>query len=139
MSSANRIFGPDGLADKEMRHRARERLFELLQAVHLRGETHITVRELRAALVFMLFGIHNCRDIHAAADHSDTPEPYWDRAFSPDASGRQGEVLRELPLFDPGLEAHPQIDRRLLHPPIDADASDGATPTSSGPETRSRT
>lgn len=135
VSSANRIFGPDGLADKEMRHRARERLFELLQAVHLRGETHITVRELRAALVFMLFGIHNCRDIHAAADHSDTPEPYWDRAFSPDASGRQGEVLRELPLFDPGLEAHPQIDRRLLHPPIDADASDGTAPK--GPDLKS--
>ena len=125
---ANQIFGPEELADHEMRHRARERLFELLQAVHLRGETHITVRELRAALVFVLFGIHNCREIHAATDHADTPEPYWDRAFSPDALGRQGEVLRELPLFDPGIEAHPQIDRRLLHPPIDADASDGAAP-----------
>ena len=35
---------------KEIRSRARQRLFEALQAVHLRGETHITVRELRAAL-----------------------------------------------------------------------------------------
>jgi hypothetical protein len=40
--------------------------------------------------------------------------PYWDRAFSPHSAGRQGEVLRELVRFDPGLEAHPQIDRYLL-------------------------
>ena len=46
---AMQIFGPDGLpnmADKRTRARARQRLFEALQAVHLRGETHITVREL---------------------------------------------------------------------------------------------
>ena len=125
---ANRIFGPDGLADKAIRDRARERLFELLQAVHLRGETHITVRELRAALVYILFGIHNCRDYHTDADGSDSAEPYWDRAFSPDALGRQGEILRELPRFDPGLEAHSQIDRHLLHPPVNAEATGCASP-----------
>ncbi len=47
---AARIFGPDGiptLTDREIRSRARHRLFEAMQAVHLRGETHITVRDLR--------------------------------------------------------------------------------------------
>ena len=38
--------------------------------------------------------------------------------------GRQGEVLRELPRFDPALEAHPQIDRYLVHPPPSVDSSD---------------
>ena len=122
----NRIFGPGGLADEAIRDRARERLFELLQAVHLRGETHITVRELRAALVYILFGIHNCRDYHAADGGSNLPVPYWDRAFSTSALGRQGEILRELPRFDPGLEAHPQIDRRLLHSPVDTETADWA-------------
>jgi serine/threonine protein kinase len=115
---ATRIFGPDGLPgleNKEVRSRARQRLFEALQAVHLRGETHITVRELRAALVYILFGIHFCRDYH---DESNVPMlSYWDRAFSPDSPGRQGEVLRELARFDPGLEAHPQIDRYLHSTP----------------------
>ena len=115
---ATRIFGPDGLpgmADKEIRSRARQRLFEALQAVHLRGETHITVRELRAALVYILFGVHFCQDYHS---ESDAPAlSYWDRAFSPDSPGRQGEVLRELIRFDPALEAHPQIDRQLLSKP----------------------
>ncbi len=110
---ATRVFGPDGLPGMEspaVRARARQRLFDALQAVHLRGETHITVRELRAALVYILFGVHFCRDYHDDCDAL----PYWERAFSPVSHGRQGELLRDLAHFDPALEAHPQIDRRLL-------------------------
>ena len=110
---ATRIFGPDGLPGLEppaVRARARQRLFDALQAVHLRGETHITVRELRAALVYILFGVHFCLDYH----RGEKAPPYWERAFSPVSAGRQGEVLRELVRLDPALEAHPQIDRQLL-------------------------
>ena len=111
------LFGPAGLpgmASQEQRSRARQRLFEALQAVHLRGETHITVRELRAAVVYVLFGVHFCSDYHTG---TDTLSPYWDRAFSPESPERQGEVLRELVRFDPALEAHPQIDRHLQREP----------------------
>jgi serine/threonine protein kinase len=115
---AAQIFGPDRLpstAPEKVRSRARQRLYEVLQAVHLRGETHVTVRELRAALVYILFGVHFCQDYHG---ESDVPTlPYWDRAFIPDSPGRQGEVLREIACFDPALEAHPQIDRYLLTKP----------------------
>ena len=118
---ATRIFGPDSLptpAASKVRSRARERLFEALQAVHLRGETHITIRELRATLVYILFGIHFCSDYHAgvAAPDVSPPETYADRAFSPVSPGRQGDVLRELVRLDPALEAHPQIDRYLRQP-----------------------
>ena len=114
---ATRFFGPGDLSNESVRDRARDRLFEALQAVHLRGDTHITVRELRAALVYVLFGVHHCSDYHAFGDSSgmSTPQPYWDRAFSPGSTGRQGEVLRELPRFDPSLEAQPQVDRRLRY------------------------
>ena len=97
-----------------------------MQAVHLRGETHITVRELRAALVYILFGIHYCRDYHADEETAGIPGPqsYSERAFSPGSSGRQGEVLRELVRFDPALDAHPQVDRCLLQPPPIDDDSD---------------
>ncbi len=120
---AARTFGPGELAGEAVRRRARQRLFEALQAVHLRGEAHITIRELRGALVYILFGIHFCRDYHRSEDGSGAPpQPYSERAFSPRSPGRQGEVLRELAHFDPALDAHPQIDRRLLHPPsIDGD------------------
>ena len=115
---AARTFGPGGLADDDVRTRARQRLFEALQAVHLRGETHVTVRELRAALVYILFGLQYCSDYHAAGQ--DEALPYWDRAFDAGSPGRQGDVLRELIRFDPALDAHPHIDRVLLHPPEDA-------------------
>lgn len=115
---ATRLFAPEGVPGEPMpvRRRARERLFAAFQAVHLRGETHITMRELRAALVFILFGIHDCSDYHAVPDDPALPRPqsYADRTFSPESPGRQGEVLRELVRFDPALEAHPQIDRYLL-------------------------
>lgn len=114
---AARLFGPDGLpgrASEERRSRARQRLFEALQAVHLRGETHITVRELRAAVVYILFGVHFCQDYHEGAD---TLLSYWDRSFSPESPGRQGDVLQELVRFDPALEAHPKIDRHLQRKP----------------------
>ena len=123
---AMRLFGPQGLpgmAPQGKRDRARQRLFEMLQAVHLRGETHITVRELRAALVYILFGVNFCSDYH---NDTDAPFPYWDRAFSPKSPGRQGEVLQELIRFDPALEAHPQIDRHLLRTP--SDDSSGSVP-----------
>ena len=133
---AARLFGPDGLADKAARDHARQRFFELLQAVYLRGETHITVRELRATMVYILFGIHYCSDYHAVSDGSvPALQPYWNRVFSPESPGRQGEVLRELPRFDPALEAHPQIDRRLLHPP--SSEADAGSPGPDGVDLKS--
>ena len=142
---ANRLFGPAGLpggVTAEARSRARGRLFEALQAVHLRGETHVTVRELRAALVYILFGVHFCDDYHegavaarqpavpaywepafgpfpapdAAAETAPAPLPYWDRAFDAQSPGRQGAVLGDLARFDPALDAHPRIDRHLVRP-----------------------
>ena len=122
---AARVFGPDSLPDKaasNVRTRARERLFDAFQAVHLRGETHLTVRELRSALVYILFGTRYCEDYHGD-DSGEAEPPYWDRAFDPDSPRRQGTVLRELGQMDPALEAHPKIDRRLLR---DAVGNSGA-------------
>ena len=113
---AARLFATHSGTDDMVRRRARRRLFEALQAVHLHGETHVTVRELRATLVYVLFGVHFCSDYHDG-ELSDDMLPYWDRAFDPESPRRQGDVLREMVRFDPALEAHPHIDRALLHPP----------------------
>lgn len=111
---ATRVFGPAGLSqDDELRKQARRQLFEALQAVHFRGETHITVRELRGALVYILFGTDFCSDYHDAAADPDA-SAYWNRAFDPEARARQGGVLADLVRLDPALEAHPKIDRKLL-------------------------
>lgn len=103
------------LRDGKLGPRVRRKLADALQASHLRGEIHITARELRAALVFILFGIHDCQELH---DNPELNPPlYWDRTFSAAGEageGRQGELLAELAHFDPALEADSILDRHLL-------------------------
>jgi serine/threonine protein kinase len=101
-----------GLGDAEKRIQVRQKLYKALQAVHQRSEVHITARELRATLSYILFGLHHCAELHARPDI--IPEAYFDLAFSPDSANRQGEVLKELAALDPALESHSQIDRYVL-------------------------
>jgi len=90
----------------------RQRFFEALQAVHQRGEVHITARELRATICYVFFGLYHCHDLHENPDLK--PGHFYDRAFDPISIGRQGKVLQELALIDPSLDVHPQIDRYLI-------------------------
>ena len=89
----------------------KKRIFRALQAVHVRGEVHPTARELRAALTYILFDIHECADLHANPNQDLVQ--LADRAFDSLSPLRQGEILRELAMLDPALEAHPMIDRVL--------------------------
>ena len=89
----------------------KRRIYAALQAVHQRGEIHATARELRAALTYILFDVYECNDLHE--DPNLAPASLADRAFNSQSPFRQGEILRELTLLDPALEAHPAIDRQL--------------------------
>lgn len=100
------------LRDPVLGSRIRTRLADALQACHLRGEIHITARELRAAVVFTFFGVHDCSELHANPEIA--PLHYWDRAFDADAPQRQGELLSELARFDPALDNNSLVDRVLL-------------------------
>lgn len=113
-------------ADPEARRRGElllERLTEALQAVHQRGEVHITARELKATLSYVLFGVDWCKDIHAQPDAK--PWATADLAFDADSPLRQGELLAELARLDPALEAHARIDRYLASR-LDSDPEHGA-------------
>lgn len=102
----------EALRSEENGPNLRKRLTRALLAVHQRGEIHITARSLRAALVYIFFGTHECSDLHD--DQSLFPPMYYDRAFDFDGEYRQGELLDELSRLDPALESHPEIDRFLL-------------------------
>jgi len=92
--------------------RLRERLTEALQTVHQRNEIHITARELKAAISYVLFGLEDCEDLHRNPElESHDPADY---AFNPESRGRQGELLRELARLDPALEGHARVDRYLV-------------------------
>ena len=96
---------------QEQAARVRQHLAEAMQAVHQRGQVHITTRELRGALTYILFGTQHCDDLHADPDLDGGH--YWDRAFDCRSEKRQGELLTELPRFDPALNSEPPIDRYL--------------------------
>jgi len=98
--------------DSPQRQRVIERLVELLQTVHQRGRVHITTRELRAALTFIYFGVHYCKDLHEDTDLA--PASYWDRTFDSNEEHRQGPLLTEMISLDPALDSHSLIDRYLV-------------------------
>jgi len=111
------------LRDPDSGRRLRQRITDLLQACHQRGEIHITARELRAALSYCLFGVHDCAELHKDLDLR--PPSYWQRAFDADSAQRQGELLAEMARFDPALEADPILDRLLLRERTVDRAGDG--------------
>lgn len=92
--------------------RVRESIIHSFKAVHMRGEKHITARELRASLSYIFFNVYDCEDLHQNQDL--TPTPYWDMVFAPDTPYRQGNLLHELTMLDPALDSHPTIDRYLV-------------------------
>lgn len=85
------------------------RLRQALQAVHQRGEVHITTRELRGVVSYALFGTSRCTDLHRAGELPELAQ----LAFDAGSERRQGDLLAELARLDPALEAQPRIDRHL--------------------------
>lgn len=98
--------------------RIRARIHEALQAVHQRGNVHITARELRGTISYILFGVRSCKDLHTGAQTTTKSElldtRIGDMAFNPESPFRQGDLLREMTELDPALEAHSNLDRILL-------------------------
>lgn len=117
-------YSVQALRDPEQGPRLRERLTDLLQACHQRGEIHIIARELRAALSYGLFGVHDCAELHADPDLR--PPAYWQRLFDARSERRQTELklLAEMTRFDPALESDPILDRRLLREPLPDSGTD---------------
>ena len=103
-----------------------ERLKMLYTITHLRGRLHITMRDLRSAMAFMLVGTRDCDGIHQLYQNGgeDTPNQILDGFyFNSWLGGREGSgdrlisLLREI---DMAAVSNPDLDRELgfLHPHI---------------------
>lgn len=110
--NAHRLIASPDSDQGKLGQQLRARLSDALQAVHQRGQIHITTRELRGVLSYVLFGVSSCSELHN--DPGLKPGSHWDMLFAPDSPFRQGELLRELAALDPALESHPQLDRWLM-------------------------
>jgi serine/threonine protein kinase len=114
----------------DLSQRVRRRLERLFEIVHLRGSLHLTMRAVRSALAYILFGEEDCTAIAIRLDNtvsqpdqidsllhrfyynaiSAAPEDRTDSEIPAEETDR---LLRLLSEADPGLGANPEDDRDL--------------------------
>ena len=91
------------------------RLRDLLRLVHLRGQLHITLRDLRSALAFMLTSGRDCAQIHELylkGDATQILESFYFNSWlgRAETADRLLRLMREL---DVAAVPDPALDRRL--------------------------
>jgi hypothetical protein len=112
-------FNVDTLRDPTLGSVVRQRLKLLFQITHFRHRVHITIRELRSALAYILFGLRECAEIqaHIGEPQEMLPFFYYNAAV---AHGEKDRLLRRLTELDVAEVANPQLDSQLnLTPPED--------------------
>ncbi|WP_295623195.1 protein kinase [uncultured Lamprocystis sp.] len=101
--------------------RLSERLKTLYTMAHLRGRLHITMRDLRSALSFMLIGNRDCAEIHAlyaAGRHEEIARSYYFNSSMGNSWMGGGQptadrLIGQLCELDVGRQEDPRFDRGL--------------------------
>ncbi len=93
-----------------------QRLEFLFLLTHLRRQRHMTMRDLRSALAYLITGNMSCEQVHAARNGEEAGASlvnlsYWQSTFAP--IERSDELLVDLTAFDPARFPHPHLDRFL--------------------------
>ncbi len=93
-----------------------ERLKMLYTMTHLRGRLHITMRDLRSALSFMLIGNRDCEEIHqlyAAGRHNEIARSYYFNSWLGVGESNGDRLVTLLAEVDVGRQEDPRFDRGL--------------------------
>lgn len=103
----------------------RKRLEYLLLITHLRQQYHITMRDLRSALAYLITSNIACEEVHRIRNNSDAGDnllqhAYWNIAFQPLETG--DDLLASMTILDPARYAQPHLDRFLYFHQSDDDA-----------------
>ncbi len=115
-------FNVDTLTDPEHRGQARGRLKALYLISHLRSRQHITIRDLRASLAYILVNRHTCESTHEELENSryDTfiYRYYYNSAFGgvPESlplDHEQERVISLLNQIDVAPVPNPHLDNLL--------------------------
>lgn len=103
-----------------------ERLKTLYTITHLRGQLHITLRDLRSALSYMLVGIRDCDEVHALYQEG-TPQAiqaimdsFYFNSWMGGKLGVSDRLITRLREIDIGEVSNPDLDRNLdfLNPSV---------------------
>lgn len=102
---------------------AAQRLEHLLLLAHLRGQRHLTIRDLRSGLAYLITGDQSCADVHQARNTgTGLPEiDFWRLAFT---TGTARDImLSELTPMDAARSPQPFLERFLFFHQSPGDAS----------------
>lgn len=105
-----------------------ERLKMLYTITHLRGRLHITMRDLRSALAFMLVGTQDCDGIHHLYQNGGEEtqnrilDGFYFNSWLGGAEGSNDRLIALLREIDVAEVSNPDLDRELgfLNPKIKA-------------------
>lgn len=113
-------FNADSLRDSTGGSIVRERLRTLFEVVHLRRKLHITMRDLRSALIWSLLRDQDCDSVARIVEKNDPDQRLhllYYSAFAADGKPAQDGVddrlVRLLREIDPAEVANPALDRAL--------------------------
>ena len=96
-----------------------ERLKYLYTITHFRSRIHITIRDLRSALSFMLVGIRNCDEIHSLYQSGGEAvqnlilDSYYFNSWMGGSSANQDRLISLLREIDMADVSNPTLDREL--------------------------
>ena len=93
-----------------------ERLQALYTLTHLRGRMHMTLRDLRSALAYMLAGTRNCHEIHGlykAGRRDEIIQGFYFNSWMGGDSETADRLLALLKEVDVGHATDPKLDRTL--------------------------
>ncbi|GHO82264.1 protein kinase domain-containing protein [Dictyobacter formicarum] len=101
------------------------RLEYLFLLIHLRRQRHITMRDLRSAVSYILTGNKSCQDIHDLNEGTEigtslTNLAYWQNIFM--SNNTHDELLEDIASLDPARFARPHLDRFLHFHQLESDA-----------------
>lgn len=93
-----------------------ERLKTLYALTHLRGRLHITLRDLRSALAFMLTSARDCGEIHqlyAEGRRDEIAAGFYFNSWMGAETATVDRLLKLLQEVDVGAASDPRMDRGL--------------------------
>ncbi len=104
-------YNIDTLKDSKKGGNVKHRLKEIILAIYLKKEKHITMRDIRSLISFILFNKYTCKQLQASIDKGENllERFYYNNAFNKEEQDRMVAILREVDVADmplPKLENH---------------------------------
>ncbi len=111
-------YNVDTITDSAVGDEVVNRLEWLVRTISYKRELHITMRDLRSFLAFLISHDCSCNDVPLLYEkYKEEPEKYWQYYYfnitSPDANGSGDRLLKLLRETDIAEVAIPNIDRDL--------------------------